>query len=232
MQARRMAGIEAASRKYDLLTALGCHALGQDRARQRTVLRLVTLITARFNWQLGTFSVGQREIARLWAVDERTVKREMAKLRALGWLVLETPARRGRVASYALDLPAILEATRSDWSRVGPDFAERMTGTAPQDALPSGTNVLPFPGPEQATDEPRTGASEWGRACERLRQEMPAAFDTWFRELLREGRADGCLILRAPSAFHATYVRAKHGPAIEAAVRLSDTSVLGVRIID
>ena len=129
MQAKKLAGPEAASQKYDLLTALGAHAMAGPPGLQRLVLRFLTLVTARYNWRQGTLHVGQREIARLWSVDERTVKREMARLRALGWITLESPARRGRVATYALDLIAIRTATRDDWPRVGEDFAARMRGT-------------------------------------------------------------------------------------------------------
>ena len=81
MQIARPVGRQAASRKYDLLTALGVHACHGDKHLQRLVLRFMTLIVARYNWQHDDLSVGQREIAALWAVDERTVKREMAKLR-------------------------------------------------------------------------------------------------------------------------------------------------------
>lgn len=165
MQVKRLAGPDAASRKYDILTALGCHALGADASTQRLVLRFLTLITARYNWRQNILHVGQREIARLWDVDERTVKREMAKLRALGWLALESPARRGRVASYALDLPAIHGATRAAWTRVGPDYEGRMAGLAEPEAhsdpAPSGRpaaapdfgpTVVPFPRAEAAAD--------------------------------------------------------------------------------
>ena len=110
MQIARPVGRQAASRKYDLLTALGVHACHGDKHRQRLVLRLMTLIVARYNWQSDEITVGQREIAALWGVDERTVKRDIARLRALGWLVQHRAAVRGRVASHGLDLAAILAA--------------------------------------------------------------------------------------------------------------------------
>ncbi len=87
MQIVRPVGRQAASRKYDLITALGVHACRGDKHFQRLVLRFITMIVARYNWQSDELSIGQRELATLWAVDERTVKREMAKLRGLGWLV-------------------------------------------------------------------------------------------------------------------------------------------------
>ncbi len=222
MQAKKLAGPEAASQKYDLLTALGCHALGADRSTQRLVLRFVTLITARYNWRQGVLTVGQREIARLWAVDERTVKREMAKLRELGWLVLESPARRGRVAGYALDMIAIRAATRDAWIRVGSDFDTRMRGL-PE---PGGT-VVPFPQrPETSPGEPATEAGiaddAWGQTRAILQAEDPAVFATWFDALKSPGRAGECLILVAPSAFHATYVRTHYSERLLRAQHLAN----------
>lgn len=208
MQAKKLAGPEAASQKYDLLTALGCHALASGPGLQRVVLRFITLVTARYNWRQGILHVGQREIARLWSVDERTVKRDMAKLRALGWITVESPARRGRVATYALDLTAIRSATRAAWGRVGEDFEARMQG-APKVPVAGGT-VVPFPRPEPATAEDEgdaTGGDVWAAMRHILRGEDPAVFATWFESLLSPGRAGDGLVLVAPSAFHATYLR-------------------------
>lgn len=66
MQVIRAVGPEAAAKKYDLLSAMMAHGLASDKHRQR-------------------------EIARLWCVDERTVKRDMARLRSLGWIELRAP---------------------------------------------------------------------------------------------------------------------------------------------
>jgi hypothetical protein len=99
MQVKRPAGRHASVVKYDILTALGAFALSQPKSPQRLVLRFMTLVTARYNWSRNELAVGQREIAKLWTVDERTVKREMAKLRAMGWLVVKKQGVRGRVSA-------------------------------------------------------------------------------------------------------------------------------------
>lgn len=233
MRANQLVGPDAASRKYDVITALGCRALALDLGEQRLALRLVTLLTARYDWRLGALSVGQREIARLWSVDERTVKREMAKLRSLGWLVLVTPARRGRVARYALDLDAVRGATRDVWPRVGGDFAARMA-KAQGGAASAGTGVVvPFPGPDEAEDPMDAAAAEasdWARAREILRREEPAMFGNWIEALTREGRAGGRLALRAPSAFHASYVRMHFADRLRAAARRADPEVEEVAV--
>ncbi|MFD1807144.1 hypothetical protein ACFSHQ_00730 [Gemmobacter lanyuensis] len=95
MAQAKLMGRNASARKYDILTALGVHACRGDKHLQRLVLRLITLIVARYNWQSDELCVGQREIAQLWSVDERTVKRDMARLREIGWLTVKAAAARG-----------------------------------------------------------------------------------------------------------------------------------------
>ena len=67
---RRATGRNAASMKYDILSALGAHACAGDKHLQRLVLRLITLVVARYNWISDELMVGQREIAELWSIDE------------------------------------------------------------------------------------------------------------------------------------------------------------------
>lgn len=227
MQIVRPVGRQAASRKYDLITALGVHACRGDKHFQRLVLRFITAIVARYNWQTDELSVGQRELAALWSVDERTVKREMAKLRALGWLVQKRAAVRGRVAIHGLDMATILAATRPDWDAVGPDFVDRMAGPTPAADAPA-PNVVAFPGPPQT---PLTAdATLWDRVQSRLATEDPAAFAMWFRQLAQVGLSGGCLELVAPSRFHAAYVTTHHLIRLLAAARRQDGSIRMVKV--
>lgn len=224
MQAAKLAGPDAPSQKYDLLAALGSHALAAEPSAQRLALRFITLITARYNWRRGFLSVGQREIARLWSVDERTVKREMAKLRDLGWIVLRSQGRRGKVASYALDLEAIRRQTRDGWGRVGADFEARMAGVAA-----AGGTVVPFPQPDRrpADDEPGVAAAgteagagdAWDTVRQRLRAEDAAVFASWFAPLRAAGREGGRLTLVAPTAFDAAYIRSHYLDRLTRAAR-------------
>ena len=225
MQIARPVGRQAASRKYDLLTALGVHACHGDKHLQRLVLRLMTLIVARYNWQSDEITVGQREIAALWGVDERTVKRDIARLRALGWLVQHRAAVRGRVASHGLDLAAILAATRGDWAAVGPDFVERMSG--PQTPVASAPNVVSFPAPPQPLPN---GAGLGARAQARLQAEDPARFAAWFRPWVEVGTEGGLIELAAPSRFHASYVTTHLTARLLAALRAEDGTIRAVRL--
>ena len=225
MLSRKPTGRHAASLKYDLISALGAHALSLGKADQRRVLRLITLITARYNWARDELAVGQREIARLWSCDERTVKREMARLRAMGWLVVRRQGTRGRVSEYGLDHARILADTNPAWSAIGPDFVLRLEGQGEE------SSVVPFPGPVAVAPPRLTSDSEWGLAQMVLHQEDSANFDSWLRALERAERAGGRLTLRAPSRFHASYVQTHLAGRILAACKSVDEEVSTLSIV-
>ena len=200
--ARRVyAGSSGAAMKYDVLTALGTLGCAADKYGQRTTLRLLTLITARYDWRTDTLATGQTEIARLWNVDTRTVKREMARLREREWLWLKVPSAKGRVASYGLGLAAILRDTRPVWAAVGPDYAARM---APEPVAPEAGNVVPF-APVVA------GQGPWAAICQAFQSGEPGAYAAWIAPLrcAAEGE-DGLLVLSAPTGFHESYVRSHY----------------------
>ncbi|RMF36110.1 MAG: hypothetical protein D6754_12025 [Alphaproteobacteria bacterium] len=229
-------GQEIQQRRHDIIAALGAHALAGPAARQRLVLRLITLMAARFNWVSGTVSIGRAELARLWAVDPRSVRRELARLRAAGWLAVRRKGVRGRVTLYALDLGRILADTAPDWPALGPDFRERLSALAarmaPDSAPPvadaagaPSARVLAFPGTAPATAGPAPGPAAaaqgaWAAACARLRAEDPDTFRAWFARLQAEpdpACADA-LVLRAQSRFVASYLAAHHASRIGAAL--------------
>ncbi|MGX9857238.1 DnaA N-terminal domain-containing protein (plasmid) [Limimaricola variabilis] len=219
MLTTRPVGRGAAARKYDILTALGAHALAAGRSEQILALRLITLITARYNWGRDELTVGQREIARLWSVDERTVKREMAKLRGRGWLELLRAGARGRVAEYRLGIERLMQDTRPGWERVGPDFAHRLEET------PADDKVVPLPVRGEVPPPDPSDGSEWSLARTVLHAEEPGLYASWIRALTRTGRAGGRLTLSAPSRFHAAYVETHLTARLLAACRAVDDGV-------
>lgn len=226
MLTAKTVGRNASVAKYDILTALGSYALARSKHDQRLVLRLITLITARYNWARNELAVGQREIARLWSVDERTVKREMAKLRALGWLVVTRQGARGHVTEYRIDKEQLLAATRDSWANVGPDFDLRMQGQPETDrivALPSRADVPP----PDISD-----AQEWSLAQAILHTEDPNSYGSWLAALVRIDRAGGRLSLRAPSRFHARYVQTHLRDRIIKACQAVDGDVTDVILQD
>lgn len=201
MLAKKPVGRGASAFKYDLLTAMGAYALSLGQAQQRLVLRFMTLLTARYNWQRDELAVGQREIARMWCVNERTVKREIAKLRGWGWLVTKRQGARGRVSEYGLDIEQILLDTQSQWAAVGPDFEHRLSATDE-----TASNIVPMPVTKSAPPPDVEDGSEWSVACALLHRDDPATYTSWIAPLKRIERVGGRLILNAPSRFHATYV--------------------------
>jgi hypothetical protein len=226
MLSTKPVGRGAAARKYDLLTALGAYALARDKHDQRRVLRLMTLITARYNWARDELAVGQREIAQLWSVDERTVKREMALLRARDWLVVRRQGARGRVTEYRLGIDRILADTTAQWACVGPDFELRMGQPVAEE-----TKVVPLNRAAQVPAPDVSGGSEWALAQEVLHAEDPGSFGAWLAALERVERAGGRLTLRAPSRFHAAYVQTHLHARVRAALTEVDAEVSEVRIV-
>lgn len=225
MLSTKPVGRGAFARKYDLLTAMGAYALSQGKHDQRRVLRLMTLMTARYNWARDELAVGQREIARLWAVDERTVKREMARLRATGWLVVKRQGARGRVTEYSLDLTRILADTEPHWPAVGPDFELRMgQGDAPD------TTVVPMPVKGDVPAPDLSDGNEWALTLGVFHAQDPALYGAWLRGLTRTERQGGCLTLKAPSRFHAAYVQTHLENRLLAACRDVDDTVTEIRI--
>ena len=223
MENIRAVGREAAAKKYDILSAMMAYALAGEGADQRLVLRLMALITTRYNWQGNELAVGQREIARLWCVDERTVKRDMARLRANGWIIVKRQGARGRVSVLGLDLNRILLDTRPAWPNIGPDYVMRMSGgeTPPAPV----TTVVPF---RRLEVLPAEGL--WKAARARLAAEDPALFEAWFAGLADGGIDGDCLTLIAPSRFHATYLRIHLIDRLRIAVSRADERILRVRV--
>ncbi|WP_128255317.1 DnaA N-terminal domain-containing protein [Falsirhodobacter deserti] len=223
MAVARLAGQGASSRKYDVLTAIGAAGLAGEAMAQRLALRLIVLITARYDWRADRLATGQREIAALWSVDERTVKREMARLREKGWLVLRRQGGRGRVAEYALGLDRILADTAPHWAAVGRDLEARL---APDDAppVPAGTpNIIAFPQPD--------GQSPWDRVMQHIAQEAPTVYATWLRQLRPLEETGGGLTLEAPTRFHANYVETHLALRILTACRVAAPQIGSLRIL-
>lgn len=221
MDTKRFTGPNAGSQKYDLLTAIAVAGLSGSPGFQTSMLRLVALVTARYNWARDELTVGQREMARMWSVDERTVKREIKRLTTAGILLQLRPGVRGRVAAYRLNIEEIHRLSAPVWDKVGPDFSERM---ATQTVAPVSEKVVhvTFGGPPPPTEPaaPTGQGGPWDKVMARLAQLEPALFRNWFKGLGCAAYADGILHLRAPSAFVAQYVQTHHMRLILGAAQL------------
>lgn len=226
MQVMKPVGRDAATKKYDILSALLAHGLQQDKHRQRLIMRLMALITTRYNWQRDELTMGQAEIAKLWSVDTRTVKREMAKLRALGWLVEKRAAARGRVAMHGIALVQIMIVTKPAWEAIGPDFVARVQ---PESAVEGqGGNVVPL----RPVAAPARDGSLWVDAQAVFHGQDAAGYAAWVEKLTVVGMEDGVLTLMAPSRFHARYVMTTLQERLLVILRRLDPSVSRLVVVD
>lgn len=219
----------SASMKYDLLAALSAQALRGGVIGERLALRLLTLITARYNWARDELSIGRAEIARLWSVDERTVKRELGKLKANGFLVVKRPGVRGRVTVYGLGLEAIRASVQEASAALGPDFVERLGPEMQSDREAAAGNVVPFPAEAPGA---AAGPAEWKAMAAALQKRNPNRYACWFKALSAEPDGAGGLVIRGPSTFHAKYVEQHYAAdlraaAVEAGVRIGALRLAG-----
>lgn len=224
MLVNKPVGRDAATKKYDILSALLVYGLGQDKHRQRQIMRLMALITTRYNWQRDELTMGQAEIAKLWSVDTRTVKRELAKLRSLGWLVQKRAAVRGRVAVHGIALDQIMLDTKPVWAAIGPDFIARVAPAVPVEV--QGGNVVPL----RPSTAPVSDGSLWAEAQGVFHGQDPAGYAAWVEKLVVADMAEGVVHLVAPSRFHARYVATNLAERLAVILRRIDPSIRKVEV--
>ena len=210
MEQAKLVGPKAGSLKYDILTALTVFGLHGTPTEQTSMIRLCAMITARYNWRLDEVTIGQEELARLWKVNNRTVKREMKRLMGCGALLCLRPGVRGRVGAYRLNMPRIYSMTRHVWPEIGSDFEARLSEIAGERTVVR-VNFSPEP------DTADTGT--WGAARRKLRQLDPGAYESWFAKLAQERCDERALVLRAPNSFVARYIEVHLAKQLAEAVR-------------
>lgn len=207
MELKRLTGPEAGSLKYDILTALTLLGLHGTATEQTSMMRLIALVTARYNWRANELTVGQRDIARMWAVNERTVKREMKRLTDAQILVCKRSGVRGRVGAYTLNLPIVAKLSEASWKAVGPDFVERMAVNAPVKSA----NVVKIDFGANAPAKPDAPAADtpgtWRAVQRNLRDNDEAVFQNWYARLSLKKQSEGLIELLAPSRFVANYIQ-------------------------
>lgn len=195
--------IIASSRKYDLLTAIALGGLTGALMRETLALRLIALITARYDWARDSVTVGQEELQRLWSVSRRTVIRDIAELRRLGVLVLVEAGRRGRVARYRLGHATLDAALAPASLNAGNALEQRLTATP---ELKSAVSSIEESSPDTC----------WSAVRDVVAVEIGAAAAArWLQPLRSEGRSCNALRLTAPSPFHADYVGRIHGGRLD-----------------
>ena len=204
MVLKKLSGAQAAVQKYDIITALSVLGLNGSAGDLLTYTRMISLLTARYNWRLDELSTGQAEMARMWGVTPRTVKREIKKLLGAEILVCKRQGVKGRVATYRLNYVQIYRLSEPYWDAVGSDYAGRMAEKAPTRA----DNVVRLDFDQGAQLEPvQTKSGEWQAICTRLMAEDPSRYTAWYAKLDFIGHDAGVVQLRAQGSFVAQYVK-------------------------
>lgn len=216
MEPQRLTGPEAGVLKYDILTALSVAGLNGSQTFQTSMMRLIALVTARYNWRNDEFCVGQRDMARMWSVNERTVKREIKRLRDADLIVCKRNGVRGRVGAYGLNYREIAAVTQPCWPLVGPDFDRRMRDRY----YTSEVTVVQMSAYTQndASETQREAPGTWQRVLSELATEHPNLVEAWFSRLEFLEFAQGTLRLKAPSQFFQRYLETHHLTTLLAAV--------------
>ena len=185
---------------------------------QTSLMRLSLLITARYNWRIEMVSVGHSELARLWAVNDRTVKREMKRLMVMGIITCIRPGVRGRVGAYRLNYRRIYEASRNCWAAVGGDYEDRMREVSGETTVVK----VDFQSQSKMPVKPQLvvdgGTGTWGAVRQKLKAEHPALFESWFAKLVQDKVEDHVLILRAPNSFVSRYIETHFAETLAFAV--------------
>lgn len=226
---QRVSGPGSAALKYDFLTALLVLSTQTQGVPARLAVRLSLVVTARFNWRQGHFAVGQRELARMWGVSERTAKREIAQMRTLGWISVEKPSARGRVAQHCINFETVLRETMPHWDAIGPDFSARMSQQGTEASIRDESNVVPIHANIE-TKLPNDG-TVWAEVAQRLSAQDSALYAAWFAKLVEVELDAGVLTLAAPNSFVADYLRTHHQTRILAAAVTQTPLVRTVQII-
>ena len=222
MQVKRAVGQGAHALKYDILSALLVLAAQGETTNARLALRLSLLITARYDWQRERFSVGLREIARMWGVTERTAKRDMAQMRALQWISVSRAAARGRVTEHRINLDKVLRATMPFWDQIGPDFVARLSNS-PE---PTPTNVVQL----HKVAVPISDDTLWSKVSLRMYGIDPQTYQAWFARLVQAEHEGSELNLIAPTVFIANYIKTHFATYLLSHVMAEDRKIQVVNV--
>ena len=228
MTALRAVGRDASSKKYDILSAMMAYAMASDKQTQKQVMRLMSLITTRYNWRNDDLTMGHEDMARLWSVEPRTVKREMAKFKSRGWIEVKRAGARGRVGSYRICFDTLLEISKPHWPAIGPDFCERAGGLLPQEKPISRVVKVDF-GAGLSDEGQSVRPNVWRDVRGALREQDASNFDNWYGRLDFVEVDGSTLVLKAPSAFVARYVQTHLSSVLFAAAKLAYPEIEALR---
>ncbi len=232
MELKRLTGVEAGSLKYDVLTVMAIAGLHGTSTQQTSMMRLIALVTARYKWRMDELTVGQRDMARMWDVNERTVKREIKRLTEARILICKRLGVRGRVGCYKLNLAELGYISQKSWGAVGPDFDERMTrNLAQQDTkvvkVDFGTKTVARTNEKIEVSETGT----WRAVLQTLKSTDAASYSNWYSRLTLNTNVSGKIELVAPNKFVASYIQTHLHNDLHSALEQEFGVITEVRIV-
>lgn len=212
--------------KYDVLAAVSCAGLARTGISKDLAHRLTLLILARFNWNTGEISCGNQQLADMWAVDLRRVKRIMAELKELGVIHVARLGCRGRVTSYRLSLDAIARLTRAAWHRLGADIVARLDAMFPDHTENAETDSIAHTNTnqeEQSNVVPLKSFKKLSPPSDPIKLELArhlssVVMDRWINDLTFEMK-DRVFYIRSQSKFRLHYVEQKYDALIRSVVK-------------
>lgn len=216
--ATRLTGAGAGAKKYDVLSALALAGLDNAALPSQRALRLIALITMRYNWAADVLSIGHTELERIWSVSKRTVIREMDALRSLGLLVVLRRGRKGKVTTYRLDISAVRRLAADELVNDATGIDSRLSATHEVTAVDGETcssiHKHTETVPDKTSDNPL-----WETILKRLPDTVSSAQKARWLAPLRIRKISETLEVEVGSAFRAEYVSRTFGDQLQSAAR-------------
>lgn len=217
MELRHLTGPNAGVLKYDLLTALSVAGLHGTVGFQISLSRLICLVTARYNWKLDEFCVGQKDMARMWNVNERTVKREVKRWLETKLVICKRQGVRGRVGAYRLNYLEIYRISEPHWTAVGSDFVERMSEKIPRNEVQDKIIKVNF-ATQAGQPQPFSVKGSWKSVGARIQKLHPEQFQSWIASLEFISENSDSYTLRAKNQFMVKYLETHLSSIINEAI--------------
>lgn len=197
--------------KYDLLSAIAVCALYDGAIRKALGPKLLALITTRFDWSTGLISAGHDQLAALWNIDKRAVKRTLQELKDLEILLVLKRGVRGNVTLYRLDIWKALSLTKPVWPHLGEDFKRRLEEISQNHSSAATPKIVSLAGrrEENAQTEEITDPLLKSLA----REVHGVTFDRWFRRP-QLARTKDKIVFEYDTVFMADYVMKEYGEVL------------------
>ncbi len=197
-------GPNSAVVKYDVISALTCVALTGARSQQTIIMRLINLITCRYNWRKNELSIGSKEVAELTFTSQRTAKRTLKALTDLRFLIVRLQGRKGRVTKYGLGITAIFEAAAPHTKPKYHQFCARIIA----DPLGASACVPPVDFKVEAQ-----ACQQWNAICAVIADKSQPLYVSWFADMVGSV-TEGQLTVVCKTNFIQNYARTKLLPNI------------------